>query len=530
MAQLHGRIRRVPHPRVTRVRQRLICAAILTMGGSATLSGAPRVASGQDHAAAVGSASVQASDAGRDAELDALSAQLASDDARVRAGAFAALRQLDESSLDAIERRIRTRASRRPSPEAITSALAEIRRATGSRRADDPIDLSLGVLPALATRRDAAMIAACESILLWRALEQMGTSAAFRLIADLVALDGGAWEQETHRVVERVGARLGPMLIEVRSHPSPALRRWSRWATTELGFDQPGRAIQLPVVANDTTLLADTLRAWGAVHDLSAIRVVVSFTGSEHGEVRDAARAALAQLGRNAIWVVREQLTLVSGREADPRWGWERTHRALLEAHDDARLAPVRAELAQGEVAAARGELEFMGACFDRVLLRAPELAQRDRMADGYARLGAFRREREDLVGAARALRRAVSLAHAGDARARWLAELRAVQADLDLARGVADLHAYRARMTNNATDGFAASVVARLTGLQATESRNRRRIAAACAAVLALLGVFALLFRRQPLAVIPAPDPSTDPQTEEDPSDTSPGSLGAVA
>jgi hypothetical protein len=514
---------------VTLYRKLLICIAILAMNASMMLSAALQNAHAQDAVILGIATSTQVPDRTRDTELEALATHLADDDAQVRTAAFAALRQLDESSLDAVERRIRSRSAHRPPADAITVALAEIRRATGSRRADDPVDLALGVLPALSARRDAAMIAACESVLLWRALEQMGTTAAFRLIAELVALDGAAWEQETRRTIERVGARLGPMLIEVRNHPNAAVRRWSRWATAALGFEQPGRAIQLAEVAGDTTLLADSLRAWGTVHDLNAIRVVVSFVGSEQGEVRDAARAALEQLGRNAIWVVREQLALVSGQEADPRWGWERTRRALLDAHDEARLAPVRAEIAQGEAAAARGELDVMGAHFDRVLLRAPELAQRSRMSEGYARLAAFRRERKDLSGAARALRRAVSLADDDSARAHWLATLRALQADLDLARGIADLHAYRSRVSRSADDGFAVSMVARLSGAQATESRQRKRLAAAGAAALALLGAFALLRRRRAPSDRPASEPDTVSTPEDDPGDTSPGSLGAV-
>jgi hypothetical protein len=514
---------------VTLISKHWISLAILAVGTWGSSLVVPGLARAQQGATPANGSEAGVTVSTRLAELDALVAQLASDDPRNREVASTALRELDESWLDAIDARVRGLASHRPPVETITLALAEIRRTTGSRRADDPVDLALGVLPALSTRRDLPMVATCESVLLWRALEQVGTARSLRLVADIVALDGTAWEQETHRTVERLGVRLGPMLIEVRSHPSAAVRRWSRWATAELALDQPGRAIQLPSVAGDTALLANMLRAWGTAHDLNAMRVVVSFVGSEHGEVRDAARAAVEQFGRNAIWIVREQLALVSGREADPRWGWERTHRALLDAHDEARLAPVRAELALGEAAAARGEWEAMGARFDRVLLRAPELAQRSQMADGYARLAAFRRERRDPIGAAQEFRRAVALAAPGDERERWLTDLRAVQADIDLARGLVDLHAYRGRLTRDADDSFAATVVARLSGERPAASKQRRRVAAAGGAVLALLGAAALLHRRR-RGIPRDPDPSTPREAAaDDPGDTSPGSLGAV-
>ena len=530
MAQLHGRVRRFSHPRVTLIPKHWISLAILALGTWGAGLVVPGLARAQQGATPANGLEAGVSVSTQLAELDALVAQLASDDPRNREVASTALRELDESWLDAIDARIRGLASRRPPVETITLALAEIRRATGSRRADDPVDLALGVLPALSTRRDLPMVATCESVLLWRALEQVGTARSLRLVADIVALDGTAWEQEMHRTVERVGVRLGPMLIEVRSHPSAAVRRWSRWATAELALDQPGRAIQLPSVAGDTTLLANILRAWGTAHDLNAMRVVVSFVGSEHGEVRDAARAALEQFGRNAIWIVREQLALVSGREADPRWGWDRTHRALLDAHDEARLAPVRAELALGEAAAARGELEMMSAHFDRVLLRAPELAQRSQLAEHYARLGAFRRERGELLGATHALRRAVALAASGDTRELALAELRAVQADIDLARGIADLHAYRGRIARSGEDSFAAAVIAKLSGQGAAASRQRRRMAAAGAAVLALIGASTLLRRRRRDERHPGDSEPPRETANENPGDTSPGSLGAIA
>jgi len=512
---------------VRRIQPVLFAWATWGLSAASALQGAPGHARAQDVASVAEVVRGRGRTAAQAPDLAALAIGLASSDARGREAAYAGFAGLDESSLDAIEARIRSLSGRRPAPEAITAALTEIRRATGSRRADDRVDIASGALPALAARHDASMVAACEALLVWRALEKIATPRAFELVADIIALDGGAWETESRRTVERVGVRLGPALVAFRSHPNASVRRWSRWGTAELGFDQPGRVIQLPAIASDTTLLADTLRAWGSVHQLDAMRVVVSFVGHEHEEIRSAARAALDQFGRNAIWIVREQLALVSGQEADPRWGWERTHQALLEAHDEARLAPVRADLARGESAGARGDFESMAADFDRVLLRAPELAQRGHMAAGYARLAALRRSSQDLTGAARALRRAVALSGSNHPSEAWTAEWKAIQADIDLSRGIADLHAYQLRIADADHDGFASNVVASLSGQREAESQQRKRLAAAGAAILCALAAI-LFLRRRPRPADVSHAESTPIRTE-DPGDTSPGSLGAV-
>ena len=509
MAQLHRRIRRLSHHRLTaRAGVHLLVGALLLLSTTAARAQTPA-------STTVGAA-----------EIGGLAERLGSDAPAVRDAAYTALRALDEDALPGIEARVISLGGRRPPAAEVSAAIADIRHGAGSRRADDQIDIGPGVLPALAVRRDATMVAVCESVVLWRALETIGTTAAYRVLADLVALDGAPWEPETHRFVERAGVRLGPMLIAVRNHPNVAVRRWSRWAGTELGFDVPGRAIQLPAVARDSTLLADTLRAYGAARQMDAMRVLASYVGSQHAQVREAARASLAFFGRNAIWVLREQLELVTGQDANPEWGWERTMNALYAAHDDARLAPVRTELAAGQAAAAGGDFSAMDSHYAAVLLRAPELAQRDQMAAGYARLGEQRRNHADLTGAERAYRRAVFLAPEHAQAASWRYALLAVHADLELSRGVADLHAYQRVLELAPGDIRAREVLDRLSGDHAARARVKRRAATGAAAVLLLVAALsALSYRTRRLSV-----PAASQAQDSDDSDTSPGTLTAPA
>ena len=509
MAQLHRRIRRLPHHRLTaRVGFGVLVGALLWLSTAAARAQTPA-------STLVGAA-----------ELGALAERLGSDDPAAREAAVAALRALDEDALPGIEARIVSLAGHRPPAADVSAAIADIRHGAGSRRADDQIDIGPGVLPALAVRHDATLVAVCESVVLWRALESIGTTASYRMLADLVALDGAPWEAETHRFVERVGVRLGPMLIAVRNHPNTMVRRWSRWAGTELGFDVPGRAIQLPAVAHDSTLLADTLQAYGAVRQMDAMRVLASYVGSQHAQVREAARASLALFGRNAIWAMREQLELVTGQDANPEWGWERTMTALYAAHDDARLAPVRAELAAGQAAAARADFEEMGRHYAAVLLRAPELAQRDQMAAGYASLGELRRSHADPTGAEHAYRRAVFLAPTHARAPSWKCALLALHADLELSRGVADLHAYQRVLELAPADVRAREVLDRVSGAHASRDRVKRRVAAGAAALLLLVAAVTALSYRSKRLTVRAPNPAE----VSDDSDTSPGSLTAPA
>ena len=555
MAQLHGRIRGLPHhgrlrtdaghrrsvaiPRAVGVACRAaLASALLALAPIAIhAQDAPRVdaedgaqigsAVPAANAAALSTAVSAASTAVSAAELSVLATALASDDAAVRETAVRGFRALDEDALQAIEARLAAVRLQRPAATELSAALAAIRHAAGSRRADDRIDIGSGVLPALSLRRDPAMLAACESVLLWRALEAMGTTRAYRVIADVVALDGTPWEQEIHRFVERAGVRLGPMLVTVRSHPDADVRRWSRWAGTELGFDAPGRAIQLPLVAAESALLADTLRAYASVRQMDAMRVIASYVSSQHALVREVARAALSEYGRNAIWVLREQLELVTGEDADPSWGWERTMRALFDAHDEARLAPVRAELAAGRDAAARGTLDVMARHYAAVLVRAPELAQREQMAPGYALLGAQQRAAHDLAGAERAYRRALFLAPAHADAATWRAALLALHADMELTRGVADTHAYERVLVASPNDSFARAVLEQLSGERAAHTRSRKRRAMGGAALLSLIAALALVVRRPSSRAQRAPRAAESAADEHD-GDTSPGSLSA--
>lgn len=115
--------------------------------------------------AQVGSAGAQ------DADLASLAAPLRGDDEAARAQAIATLRALPVSQTPAITERIAWLLRRAPDAATSDELLTALRRATGSRRADDVLDVADGVAAVLSMRRDEPACRTAELILLARALE-----------------------------------------------------------------------------------------------------------------------------------------------------------------------------------------------------------------------------------------------------------------------------------------------------------------------------------------------------------------------
>ena len=498
MAELYRRICRIPN--------RLLAPGRTSRGGSWRVAGLRCALLGALLGAlpwAPAGASAQAGEPARPeseglatsvAELAALAEGLGSEEEGAREAACEALGRLEEEALPAM--RARVRSLRRPvvDPERAYDALRAFRHAVGSRRADDMVDIAPGVLPVLAERRDRVTLTMSERVLLLRSLERIGNPEAGRAIADLFALGFAPWRWEARRVVQRMGPRALPMLLEARGHADRAVRSWARRGVRDLGMSEPGAAIQ----QGDNTLLADVLRAYGQSRDMDAMQVVVSFVTHERLQVREAARWATERYGQNAIWQLRRQHRNATGSPADRSWGWRRTMEALYAADDARRLAPVRAELEAGLAAHASGDLTTLRAKLDEVLLRAPTLPQRAQMAPAYAELGADALARDDLPEALRLFRRAVRLDPHGARADRWRGQLAFIEAEQLLSRGVADVEGYRQALAHMPGHAGALSALDGLTGSPERRVESSRRWAFAIAALLLALAAILLLRRRR--------------------------------
>ncbi|HEY8429516.1 MAG TPA: hypothetical protein VIL20_14120, partial [Sandaracinaceae bacterium] len=348
--------------------------------------------------------------------LEQLASQLASESEAERRAAYEALTTLEPDMLPAIRARLARIVRRRPEPAWAFEIFNRIRRAAGSQRADDDVDIAPGALVVLREDRSRRVLQMVEPLLLWRSLERMASFEAGQAMYPLFGLDEGVWRHEERRIVDRMGNDIMAAAIAGRNHSDRRVRQWASETMRRLGADDPGRAVQ----RLDPDQLADVLRAYAMLRMQSAMRVIVSYVGSERRGIRRAARWAIEQYGGNAIWVLRTEYHAKTGEHAPEHWGWRRVAEALYAHVDAQRMEPVRRAREAGLAALARGDLEAMREHFDDVLARAPDLEDPGPVAAGYAALGDARLEAHRLRDAIAAYRRALRLAPEHESARVW--------------------------------------------------------------------------------------------------------------
>lgn len=414
--------------------------------------------------------------------LEALLARLESPEEAERQAAYAALTTLDASMLPALRARLARAVRRRPDTARATEVFNRIRRAAGSERADDDVDIAPGVLAVLREDRSERVLQIVEPLLLWRALEHIGTFEAGQAMYPLIGLDDGLWRWEERRVVSRMGGGIMAAAIAGRNHPDAAVRAWASSTMRRLHADEPGLAVQ----ELSHQELADVLRAYAMLRMQSAMRVVVSYVGSEQRTVRHAARWAIEQYGANAIWILRTEHHVKLGEHAPEQWGWRRVAEAIYAHADAQRMEPVRRAREAGLIAKSRGDLREMRARFDEVLARAPEPEDPAPLAEGYAALAAHEASPERRAWA---YRRALRLAPEHPDSARWRGELAFARTERALEHGVLDEDRVR-DVIGVAPDHDGARELLARAGAPETDSRDdRTRWGLVAAFLFALLG-----------------------------------------
>lgn len=490
MAKLHRRVPRLPHlltaiahVAVANVRRGTIRLALerrVILGCAATLLGMVVFVSVPAHAEQTSA---------EQNRLEALFTQLRSEEPQERQAAYDAILAQDSSALPAIRTRIARVVRHRPDADSAREVFNRIRHAAGSRRADDEVDIAPGVLAVLAEERSDRVMKMVEPLLLWRALERIGTFEAGRAMYPLIGLDEGLWRWEERRVVSRMGTAIMAAAIAGRNHSERAVRQWASETMRRLNADQPGLAVQ----GLEPERLADVLRAYAMLRMQSAMRVIASYIDSDKRVVRQAARWAIEQYGPNAIWVLRTEYHVKHGEHAPTSWGWRRVANALYAHADAKRLEPVRRAREAGLAALERGELASMRARFGEVLARAPEIDDPEPVAEGYATLAA---QASSPGEKAWAYRRALRLAPEHPLAERWRAELAFIDVESGLADGVLDEEGLRAVVATIPDHEKAAPLLAQLEAPPPAPAEDRTVWAILGALIFALLGC-ALLCRR---------------------------------
>lgn len=448
--------------------------------------------------------------------LGEIAARLGSPDRAVRLAAYEALGALPESAVPAIRERLSELVTSRPTPEDAQQLLHQIRHATGSRRADDLVDVADGIPVFLDTRRDRDALRIAEPLLLMRSLERIATTDALVTIPEVLRLDPDAWTMEGRRSTLRLGDRAAAAIVRARGHEHSAGREWARWSGRELSLDDAGRLVQR-LGPRD---LADVLSAWGATRTMDAMPVVASFVDDRRRFIRDAAREALGAYGQNGVWQAREQFRLRLGEDADTSWGWERTLRELCARLDDQRLALVRDLQTAAEVALDRGDPDSATRSLEALLARAPDAGSPE-IATLFARAGDAWTTSGGRANARAAYERAIRLAPSDASRGAWEARLSFVEAEDALERGVLDVEAYRRAARGDPSCERCARMLATIEAQAAPaidpSAAERRQTALALAAALfAVLGAALLMTKRRDDAS--SVDDARDPSDEEDP------------
>ncbi len=448
-------------------------AALLAFASIAGSAGA------QQAPASATAAATAAAEAGLGTEeLEKLLAPLAGDDADARRAAAKTVGELGPDAVTAIAKKL---AELRKVPAAsVTAALKGAKVAEGSDLCDTLLKGRVEGPGGKAALTAAALI---------RALAHAGTTPAARQLVKVAGDAGGAFRPEITRQMRALGDKAIPALIEARKDSSADVRHWASNQLEALGKRIPGDAVQ----TKDNQVLADVLRAYGAIHDLDAVPVVLSFVSSDRVQVRTAARDALGAFGQDAVWKLREAYSNLTGKSAPEGWAAAEVAKELFAAYDRFRLQEVYGLLEEGLKKDKEGKPDEAVAAFDKVLARQPMLDRRAEMVPAYVAQG-LKVEDADAPAALAFFRKAVRLAPDGPRAPQVNAEIAYLEGKDLQARGIPDTEPFKRALTLDPTHVKARAELERLESTS-TDHQSRTKAVGAAAGVLLLAVIGILLF-----------------------------------
>jgi len=375
--------------------------------------------------------------------LDGLIDALTGAASEARRGARQRVSEVDSSWLPAIAQRLDRVADTANKP-ALKELFEKIRdQARAEQQQARKAQGKSGVAPTpdyldmLVEHRDRSspyLRALSEVVAYSRMLEQIGNLDAARRLVSIYIRFGEFLRVDTQLALARLGDRSVAALIEATGYPVERIVSWAERQLSEQGKLAPSDALQVP----DPALRADILRAYGKLRRLDAANLLVSYSSSELGLTRSAAREALTRLGEAGLWPLREGYEKTVGERAPKEWGWQRVARELFARFDQLRLAEVYRLFEQGTAAQRRGNYDAACSAFDRALVRDPLFERGVAMTDAFlscATLQAESNPDQALLWASRAER----LSPSGPVHDRAQSLRQTLQARALFARGLAD-------------------------------------------------------------------------------------------
>jgi hypothetical protein len=455
------------------------------------------------------------------AEIDELIERITSEDEATRDDGVRRIAELTPRLVPAIRRRLDALATKADTG-AMKLLLGDIRQKLRGERDDDPNqqaaaerDRATDYLDFVLKRprpRDGAWKNLVTALALRRMLEHLGTTPAARGIVEVYVRFGEFMRLDAQRALARLGDRAVPALLEARRHPAEKISRWATRQLDALGRLTPGQAAQIA----DPQILSDVFRAWGRTRDLDAARIVISFAGSERGQLREAARQAIAMFGEAGHWQLRDAYENVVGKRAPRDWTWERTARELFGELDRLRRLEVEDLFEAGQKAQASGDLDAMRKAFDEVLARAPFFERADEMVGGYWAYGKKNAD-EKPSDALFALRRAERLSRGASHHDRIESLLLTMEAERLGSTGVVDRNLFKRALELDPGNARAKEALDTLSRPIARGDKKVRYSIAGGIGIAGLLGVLFVLFRPRRKADAGAPAEPKPAATEPD-------------
>ncbi len=416
-----------------------------------------------------------------------------------RAAADEIIRSLEREDIPVIRQRLL--APWRVEVDPLRLKIVRLIRAATDGRENAEYDLLTLLINA---PRSADLQGAVERVVLCRALGTMQSADAGRALVALAPQYGAIFRQEIGRVIRgQLRDYALPALIELRN-PSEMMRVFMRQTREALRKVTPGESVQ----QHDNALLAEILRAYGSIRQPDAMQVSVSFVNSDRAQVRDAARWAVTQYGRESINALRSAYEMYEGHDPNPQWGWERTATELYLANDRRRMAEVTQRLDAGLAAGRGGRPQEMLGHFRWVLARHPDLQRRGEMV---APLMAYARslESEDAARAQAVWRLALWVEPEGTHAREIRAAVLFIEAEQAMGRGVADPELYDAVLRVDPSHARARAQRSVVAQDEVLHSRRRRRTLGALGLLGVAMATLWLLVRR-PVRRVPRVSPAT--------------------